>query len=255
MPTPRTCLRLTLGILLAFAGLAVAAHADETPTAEFAGPAVAEKAIRPIEDVQLTKPEIAKPEIENVLTAETSTETIVTELEIILPTETDVEVIVPVGPAIAEKPVRLETIDEPTIVEVVEAPVVVEDTEAVEETTVIEVVVEEDVVVEIVEEVVIPGPAIAQKPVRIVAEPGPAIAEKPVRLELVEEVEIVVSTPAIPTGPAVAEAGPQRHAAIATVTKVEQKPQHVMETNDWVSLIAPQISPPAWIVCQWLFAR
>ena len=81
----RFCFRIALGILIAFAGLAVVAYADELPTIEFAGPAIAEKPIRPI---QVAEPIVdvtdLGSETENVLTNEPAIEVVITKVEIIL---------------------------------------------------------------------------------------------------------------------------------------------------------------------------
>ena len=300
----RFCFRIALGILIAFAGLAVVAYADELPTIEFAGPAIAEKPIRPI---QVAEPIVdvtdLGSETENVLTNEPAIEVVITKVEIILPINITAEPKRPAGPAIAEKPIVGEVLEVPVVAEVTKEPVVVEQ-------------VEELKTVELVQSPVV-GPAVAEKPVRILAKLGPAVAEKPapVEIEFVEvevaavevtevevtevevtevevaevevaevevaevevaevevaevevaevevaevevaEVEVLeVKATTSVAGPAVAEAGPHRHSSVAIVADAQPEQQLEIHSHDWFTLIAPQISPPAWLVCQWLFAE
>ncbi len=304
----RTCIRLTIGILIAFAGLAITALADDATVTIPVGPAIAEKPIRLAMD---TKPAVSK--IENVLIADSLVEAIATDIELILPTESAPAVTIPQRPAVAEKPIVIVVVKQPIITgpAIAEKRIVIEEIKVVEEVEVAEVVeevqiadaeaaevevaeaevaeaevveaevveaevveaevveaevVEAEVVeAEVVEAEVVEAEVVEQIEVEVLAAPvveepvqtevvrGPAIAEKPVRIELVEE--IIVETKSISVGPAVAEAGPHRNTMVEVVSKTELEPQREVQLNDWVSLVAPQISPPAWLVCQWLFAK
>lgn len=251
----RTCLRLTIGILVAFAGLAITAYADETSATVSAGPAIAEKPIRLTQDAE---PTISQSE--NVLIGDALVEAIATDVELIWSTKSIPEPTIPQGPAVAEKPTVIVVVEEPVITgpAVAEKPIQVKEIkeiEVVELAEVAEIAEVEVLEVEVVEqiEVEILTAPVVEEAVQTVVVRGPAIAEKPVRVELAEE--IVVESNPIPVGPAVAEAGPHRTTTVAVVSETELEPQRDIELNDWVSLVAPQISPPAWLVCQWIFAK